>query len=125
RVQDEMIAGLRFWLDLGIDGFRLDAVPYLFARERTNCENLPETHQSLQRLRKETDAYHPDPVLLAEGNQWPKDAVAYSGDLAARGDACHTAVAFPVTPRVLIAVRPTHGHARLRGSVSSTAAAAP
>ena len=67
---------LRFWLDLGLDGFRLDAVPYLFEREGTNCENLPETHAFLRRLRATIDAEYPDKVLLAEANQWPEDVVA-------------------------------------------------
>ncbi len=105
RVQDEMIAGLRFWLDLGIDGFRLDAVPYLFAREGTNCENLPETHEFLQRVRKEIDADYPDTVLLAEANQWPEDVVDYFGDFASGGDECHMAFHFPVMPRIFMAVR--------------------
>lgn len=105
RVQEEMIAGLRFWLDLGIDGFRLDAVPYLFAREGTNCENLPETHEFLARVRKEIDADYPDTVLLAEANQWPEDVVDYFGDFGSGGDECHMAFHFPVMPRIFMAVR--------------------
>ncbi|WP_371479473.1 maltose alpha-D-glucosyltransferase [Kitasatospora sp. NBC_00315] len=105
RVQEEMVAGLRFWLDLGIDGFRLDAVPYLFAREGTNCENLPETHEFLQRVRKEIDADYPDTVLLAEANQWPEDVVDYFGDFGSGGDECHMAFHFPVMPRIFMAVR--------------------
>lgn len=101
RVQEEMLAGLRFWLDLGIDGFRLDAVPYLFAREGTNCENLPATHEFLKRVRKEIDDKYPDTVLLAEANQWPEDVVDYFGD----GDECHMAFHFPVMPRIFMAVR--------------------
>ena len=66
-----MLDVLRFWLDLGLDGFRLDAVPYLFERDGTNCENLPETHEYLKRVRAEVDARYPDRVLLAEANQWP------------------------------------------------------
>ena len=76
EVQEAMLDVLRFWLDLGLDGFRLDAVPYLFEREGTNCENLPETHAYLKRVRKEIDERYPDRVLLAEANQWPDDVVA-------------------------------------------------
>ena len=76
EVQEAMLDVLRFWLDLGLDGFRLDAVPYLFEREGTNCENLPETHAYLKRVRKEVDDNYPDRVLLAEANQWPADVVA-------------------------------------------------
>ncbi|MGH9196632.1 MAG: alpha-amylase family glycosyl hydrolase, partial [Acidimicrobiia bacterium] len=72
-VQDAMLEVVRYWLDMGLDGFRLDAVPYLFEREGTNCENLEETHEYLRRLRKELDASHPGKVLLAEANQWPTD----------------------------------------------------
>ena len=74
-----MLDVLRFWLDLGLDGFRLDAVPYLFEREGTNCENLPETHAFLRRVRATIDAEYPDRVLLAEANQWPEDVVEYFG----------------------------------------------
>jgi maltose alpha-D-glucosyltransferase/alpha-amylase len=100
-VQDAMIEVLRFWMDLGLDGFRLDAVPYLFEREGTNCENLPETHAYLRRVRKEVDSLYPDKVLLAEANQWPADVVQYFGD----GDECHMAFHFPVMPRIFMAVR--------------------
>ena len=79
-VHDAMLEALRFWLDLGIDGFRLDAVPYLFEREGTNGENLPETHEFLKRVRAEVDELYPDRVLLAEANQWPADVVDYFGD---------------------------------------------
>ncbi len=82
-VQEEMISALKFWLDLGIDGFRLDAVPYLYQQEGTNCENLPATHAFLKRVRKEIDTQYPDTVLLAEANQWPEDVVDYFGDYAA------------------------------------------
>ena len=78
-VQEAMLDVLRFWLDLGIDGFRLDAVPYLYARDGTNCENLPETHAFLRELRKHIDDNYPNRMLLAEANQWPEDAVAYFG----------------------------------------------
>ncbi|MBT2214209.1 maltose alpha-D-glucosyltransferase, partial [Actinomadura sp. NEAU-AAG7] len=104
-VQDAMLEVLRFWLDLGIDGFRLDAVPYLYAREGTNCENLPETHTYLKRVRAEIDRLYPDRVLLAEANQWPADVVAYFGDPARGGDECHMAFHFPVMPRIYMAVR--------------------
>ncbi|RFU36927.1 maltose alpha-D-glucosyltransferase [Actinomadura logoneensis] len=104
-VQEAMIEVLRFWLDLGIDGFRLDAVPYLYAREGTNCENLPETHAYLKRVRAEVDRLYPDRVLLAEANQWPGDVVEYFGDPGVGGDECHMAFHFPVMPRIFMAVR--------------------
>jgi maltose alpha-D-glucosyltransferase/alpha-amylase len=100
-VQDTMLGTLRFWLELGIDGFRLDAVPYLFEEEGTNCENLPRTHEYLKRIRKEIDADYPDRVLLAEANQWPADVVEYFGD----GDECHMAFHFPLMPRIFMSVR--------------------
>jgi maltose alpha-D-glucosyltransferase/alpha-amylase len=101
EVQAAMIEVLRFWLDLGLDGFRLDAVPYLFEREGTNCENLAETHAYLKRIRREVDENYPDRVLLAEANQWPADVVQYFGD----GDECHMAFHFPVMPRMFMAMR--------------------
>jgi maltose alpha-D-glucosyltransferase/alpha-amylase len=101
EVQEAMLNVLRFWLDLGIDGFRLDAVPYLFEREGTSGENLPETHEYLRRVRAEIDARYPDRVLLAEANQWPEDVVEYFGD----GDECHMAFHFPVMPRMFMALR--------------------
>jgi len=104
-VQDAMLEVLRFWLDLGIDGFRLDAVPYLYERDGTNGENLPETHDFLKRVRKEVDAQYADRVLLAEANQWPADVVEYFGDPASGGDECHMAFHFPVMPRIFMAVR--------------------
>ncbi|MGI8682416.1 MAG: maltose alpha-D-glucosyltransferase [Mycobacteriales bacterium] len=100
-VQDAVLEVLRFWLDLGIDGFRLDAVPYLYEAEGTNCENLPATHAYLKRLRREVDAIYPDRVLLAEANQWPTDVVEYFGD----DDECHMAFHFPLMPRIFMAVR--------------------
>ena len=100
-VGDAMLDVLRFWLDLGLDGFRLDAVPYLFEREGTNCENLPESHAYLKRVRKEMADNYPDRVLLAEANQWPADVVQYFGD----GDECQMAFHFPVMPRMFMAVR--------------------
>jgi maltose alpha-D-glucosyltransferase/alpha-amylase len=101
EVQEAMLDVLRFWLDLGLDGLRLDAVPYLFEREGTNCENLPETHAYLKRVRKEIDENYPDRVLLAEANQWPSDVVEYFG----QGDECQMAFHFPVMPRMFMAVR--------------------
>jgi maltose alpha-D-glucosyltransferase/alpha-amylase len=101
EVQEAMLEVLRFWLDLGLDGFRLDAVPYLFEREGTNCENLPETHELLKRVRATVDAEYPDRVLLAEANQWPEDVVEYFGE----GDECHMAFHFPVMPRMFMALR--------------------
>jgi maltose alpha-D-glucosyltransferase/alpha-amylase len=101
EVQDEMLSVLGFWLELGLDGFRLDAVPYLFERDGTNCENLPETHAYLKRVRKEVDERFPDRVLLAEANQWPSDVVQYFGD----GDECHMAFHFPLMPRMFMALR--------------------
>jgi maltose alpha-D-glucosyltransferase / alpha-amylase len=104
-VQEAMIEVLRFWLDLGIDGFRLDAVPYLFEREGTNCENLDETHQFLKRCRKVLEVEYPGRVLLAEANQWPSDVVEYFGDPDAGGDECQMAFHFPLMPRIFMAVR--------------------
>ncbi|MGC8512249.1 MAG: maltose alpha-D-glucosyltransferase [Acidimicrobiales bacterium] len=101
EVADTMIDVCRYWLDIGLDGFRLDAVPYLFERDGTNCENLPETHEYLRRLRKEVDALYPGRLLLAEANQWPEDVVAYFGD----GDECQMCFHFPVMPRMFMAVR--------------------
>jgi maltose alpha-D-glucosyltransferase/alpha-amylase len=89
------------WLGMGVDGVRLDAIPYLYEREGTNCENLPETHTFLKQLRAHVDARHPNRLLLAEANQWPEDAVAYFGD----GDECHMAFHFPVMPRLYMAVQ--------------------
>jgi maltose alpha-D-glucosyltransferase / alpha-amylase len=101
EVQEAMLDVLRFWLDLGLDGFRLDAVPYLFERDGTNCENLDETHEYLKRVRREVEENYPDRVLLAEANQWPADVVDYFGD----GDECHMAFHFPVMPRMFMAAR--------------------
>ena len=101
EVQDAMLDVVRFWLDIGLDGFRLDAVPYLFERDGTNGENLPETHEYLRRVRKEVDATFPGRVLLAEANQWPADVVDYFGD----GDECHMCFHFPLMPRMFMAIR--------------------
>ncbi len=104
-VQEAILDALRFWLDLGIDGFRLDAVPYLFESEGTNCENLPQTHEFLRQVRKIVDDEYPDRVLLCEANQWPEDVVEYFGDPDTGGDQCHMAFHFPVMPRIFMAVR--------------------
>jgi maltose alpha-D-glucosyltransferase/alpha-amylase len=101
EVAETMIDVCRYWLDIGLDGFRLDAVPYLFEREGTNCENLPETHEFLRRLRKEVDALYPGRLLLAEANQWPEDVVEYFGE----DDECQMCFHFPVMPRMFMAVR--------------------
>ncbi|MBW3642135.1 MAG: maltose alpha-D-glucosyltransferase, partial [Actinobacteria bacterium] len=101
EVGDAMIDVVRYWLDIGLDGFRLDAVPYLFERDGTNGENLPETHEYLRRLRKEVDSLYPGRVLLAEANQWPSDVVDYFGD----GDECHMCFHFPLMPRMFMALR--------------------
>jgi maltose alpha-D-glucosyltransferase/alpha-amylase len=92
-----------FWLDMGVDGLRLDAVPYLVEREGTSCENLPETHQILKKLRSHVDRHHEARMLLAEANQWPEDAVAYFGE--GDGDECHMAFHFPLMPRMFMALR--------------------
>ena len=91
---------LEYWLDLGIDGLRLDAIPYLIEREGTSCENLLETHHILQELRARIDAKYSDRMLLAEANQWPEDAVAYFG----KGNECHMAFHFPLMPRIFMAL---------------------
>jgi maltose alpha-D-glucosyltransferase/alpha-amylase len=100
-VADTMLDVCRYWLDVGLDGFRLDAVPYMFERDGTECENLPETHAYLRRLRKEVDSLYPGKVLLAEANQWPEDVVQYFG----QSDECHMCFHFPVMPRMFMAVR--------------------
>jgi len=101
EVREAMLEVIRFWLRLGFDGLRLDAVPYLFERDGTNCENLPETHAFLRRIRAMVDEEFDDRVLLAEANQWPEDVVDYFGD----ADECHMAFHFPVMPRMFMAVR--------------------
>jgi maltose alpha-D-glucosyltransferase / alpha-amylase len=100
-VQDEMLNVVKFWLDLGVDGFRADAVPYLFEREDTNCENLPETHTYLKRLRRYMDENYPGRILLCEANQWPNEVRSYFGE----GDEFHMGFHFPVMPRVFMALR--------------------
>src|SRR5437879_3893536 len=92
---------LDFWMNMGVDGMRLDAIPYLVEREGTNCENLPETHEVLKKLRAHVDTHFPNRMFLAEANQWPEDAVAYFG----QGDECHMAFHFPVMPRLFMSIR--------------------
>jgi len=100
EVRKALFGVLDFWLDMGVDGLRLDAVPYLYEREGTNCENLPETHAFLKELRRHVDGKYKNRLLLAEANQWPEDAVAYFG----AGDECHMAFHFPVMPRLFMAL---------------------
>jgi maltose alpha-D-glucosyltransferase / alpha-amylase len=104
-VHQAMFDAFTFWLDLGIDGFRLDAVPYLYERDGTDGENLPETHAFLRKLRRYVDENYPDRILLAEANQWPADVVDYFGDFESGGDECHMCFHFPVMPRIFMAVR--------------------
>ena len=99
-VRQALFAVLDFWLELGVDGLRLDAIPYLYERDETNCENLPETHAFLKELRRHVDKKYKNRMLLAEANQWPEDAVAYFGS----GDECQMAFHFPVMPRLFMAV---------------------
>ncbi len=99
-VREAILPVLDFWLGMGVDGLRLDAVPYLYEREGTNCENLPETHEFLKSLRRHVDAHYPGRMFLAEANQWPEDAVAYFGN----GDECHMAFHFPLMPRLFMAL---------------------
>jgi maltose alpha-D-glucosyltransferase / alpha-amylase len=106
EVRKAMFAAMDFWFDMGVDGLRLDAVPYLFESEGTNCENLPETHTALKELRKHVDEKYADRLLLAEANQWPEDAVAYFGT----GDECHMAFHFPIMPRLFMGLRMEDRH---------------
>jgi maltose alpha-D-glucosyltransferase/alpha-amylase len=106
EVQQAMLDAVDYWLDFGIDGFRADAVPYLYEREGTNCENLPETHAFLKRLRAHIESKHPNALLLAEANQWPEDVVAYFGD----GDEFHMGYHFPIMPRLFMALRQEDRH---------------
>ncbi|MBF2027411.1 MAG: maltose alpha-D-glucosyltransferase [Oscillatoriales cyanobacterium C42_A2020_001] len=100
-VQKAVFDVLDFWLKLGVDGLRMDAVPYLYERDGTNCENLPETHDFLKQLRRHVDQHFPNRMLLAEANQWPEDAAAYYGN----GDECHMNFHFPLMPRLFMALR--------------------
>ena len=98
---EAVFKAMDFWLEMGVDGLRLDAIPYLYEREGTNCENLPETHAFLKKLRRHVDRNFPGRMLLAEANQWPEDSVEYFGN----GDECNMAFHFPVMPRMFMAVR--------------------
>src|ERR1700730_3033071 len=89
------------WLERGVDGFRIDAIPYLVEREGTNCENLPETHAIVKSLRRQIDEGCASRVIMAEANQWPSDVRPYFGD----GDECHMAFHFPLMPRIYMALR--------------------
>jgi maltose alpha-D-glucosyltransferase/alpha-amylase len=100
RVLWAILQVMRRWLDMGVDGFRLDAIPYLCERDGTSSENLPETHAVIKQIRRELDAYAPGKLLLAEANQWPEDVSAYFGD----GDECHMAYHFPLMPRIYMAI---------------------
>ncbi|QTP56005.1 maltose alpha-D-glucosyltransferase [Billgrantia sulfidoxydans] len=100
QVLDEVLKVMEYWLDMGVDGLRLDAIPYLVEREGTNNENLPETHQVLRKIRAVIDQRYPDRMLLAEANQWPEDTRPYFGD----GDECHMAFHFPLMPRMYMAL---------------------
>jgi maltose alpha-D-glucosyltransferase / alpha-amylase len=100
-VMEEVVKAMRFWLDLGADGMRLDAIPYLVEREGTSCENLAETHQAIKRIRRALDESHSNRLLLAEANQWPADVLQYFG----AEDECHMAFHFPLMPRIFMALR--------------------
>ncbi|NIC07255.1 maltose alpha-D-glucosyltransferase [Billgrantia bachuensis] len=100
RVLEEILKVMEYWLDMGVDGLRLDAIPYLVEREGTNNENLPETHEVLKKIRAVIDERYPDRMLLAEANQWPEDTRPYFGD----GDECHMAFHFPLMPRMYMAL---------------------
>ena len=100
-VVQEVIRVMRFWLDMGVDGLRLDAIPYLVERDGTNCENLPETHAVLKQIRAAMDEGYEDRMILAEANQWPTDVRPYFGD----GDECHMAFHFPLMPRMFMGLR--------------------
>ena len=99
-VRQEMLSIIKFWMDQGIDGFRVDAVPYLFEREGTNCENLPETHDYLKEMRRFVEMSYPNSILLGEANQWPQDLSPYFGN----GDEFHMCFHFPVMPRLYMAL---------------------
>ncbi|MDN2568237.1 maltose alpha-D-glucosyltransferase [Aquibium sp. A9E412] len=106
RVLKEVLKVMRYWLDMGVDGLRLDAIPYLVEREGTNNENLPETHEVLKQIRAELDAHYDDRMLLAEANQWPEDTRPYFGD----GDECHMGFHFPLMPRMYMALAQEDRH---------------
>ncbi|MEJ2601567.1 MAG: alpha-amylase family glycosyl hydrolase, partial [Anaerolineales bacterium] len=101
-VRQEMLNIMKYWLDMGVDGFRADAVPYLFERDGTNCENLPETHAYLKEIRQFLNDHYPGRILLAEANQWPEDVIPYFGD---GSDEFHMGFHFPLMPRIFMALR--------------------
>ncbi len=101
-VQEEILKIISFWLDLGVDGFRADAVPYLFERENTSCENLPETHEFLKKIREFINNNYPGRILLAEANQWPEDVLPYFGK---GDDEFHMGFNFPIMPRIFMSIR--------------------
>ena len=103
EVRKAILDVMSYWLDMGVDGFRVDAVPYLIERDGTNCENLPETHSVLKELRRKIDKQYKGRILLAEANQWPEDVRAYFGD--GEGDEFHMAFHFPLMPRMFMALR--------------------
>ena len=100
-VLEEVLRVMRFWLDMGVDALRIDAIPYLVERDGTNCENLPETHAVMKKIRAEIDAHYENRIILAEANQWPADVRPYFAD----GDECHMAFHFPLMPRMYMALR--------------------
>jgi maltose alpha-D-glucosyltransferase / alpha-amylase len=110
RVMVEVLNVLRYWLDMGVDGLRLDAVPYLIEREGTNNENLKETHDVLKRIRSQMDGRYSDRMLLAEANQWPEDVLPYFGNPEVGGDECHMAFHFPLMPRIYMAIAQEDRH---------------
>ncbi|MCB0548254.1 MAG: hypothetical protein KDD19_11790, partial [Phaeodactylibacter sp.] len=105
-VQEEIFRIIDFWIDKGVDGFRLDAIPYLFERDGTNCENLPETHDFLKTLRAHVEAKKEGILLLAEANMWPEDSAAYFGD----GDECQMNYHFPIMPRMFMSIKMEDRH---------------
>jgi maltose alpha-D-glucosyltransferase/alpha-amylase len=106
KVLEAVLETMRYWLDMGVDGLRLDAIPYLIEREGTNCENLPETHQVIKKIRAAMDEGYPDRFLLAEANQWPEETAEYFGN----GDECHAAFHFPLMPRMYMALAQEDRH---------------
>ena len=101
RVMEEVLNAMRFWMDMGVDGLRLDAIPYLVERDGTSCENVPETHVKIKAIRKVIDDEYENRLILAEANMWPEDVRPYFGD----DDECHMAFHFPLMPRIYMAVR--------------------
>ena len=106
RVLEAVLDVMAYWLDMGVDGLRLDAVPYLIEREGTNCENLAETHAVIKKIRTAVDARYPDRMLLAEANLWPEETAQYFG----QGDECHMAFHFPLMPRIYMALAQEDRH---------------